>query len=73
MSEVFEAKLRKIGNSLGIIIPSQILEELKYHKGDTIHLVIPPSKNIKRNKILKNLAGIDKNKKQFKREKKDRF
>ena len=73
MSEVFDAKLRKIGNSLGIIVPSRIIEGFNYHKGDILHVVIPPSKNYQRNKLLKNLAGIDKRKKSFTREKKDRF
>jgi len=73
MSEVFEAKLRKIGNSLGIIVPSNIIEELNFHKGDVVHVVIPPTKNIKRNKLLLSLAGIDKNKIPFKREKGDRY
>ncbi len=73
MSEVFQAKLRKIGNSLGLIVPRHIIEELGIHKDDTINVVIPQSKTIKRNKILTNLAGIDKNKRQFKREKEDRY
>ena len=73
MSEVFKAKLRKIGNSLGIIIPSRIIEGLNFHKGDVVNVVIPPSKNIKRNELLIGLAGIDKDKTPFKREKKDRY
>ena len=40
MAEVFEAKLRKIGNSLGVIIPSEIIDELGYHKGDVVHIDI---------------------------------
>jgi antitoxin component of MazEF toxin-antitoxin module len=73
MSEVFEAKLRKIGNSLGIIVPAHIIKGLNFHKGDVVHVVIPPSKNIKRNKLLAKLAGIDENKISFKREKEDRY
>jgi antitoxin component of MazEF toxin-antitoxin module len=73
MSEIFEAKLRKIGNSLGLIVPSHIIEQLHFHKGDTIQVVIPPSVKIKRNKLIMNLAGIDKNKTSFKREKEDRY
>ena len=73
MSEVFKAKLRKIGNSLGIIVPSHIIEGLNFHKGDVVHVVIPPTENIKRNKLLGNLVGIDKNRTSFKREKEDRY
>ena len=63
MSELFEAKLRKIGNSLGVIV----------HRGDTVKLVIPHSENKRRNKKLLSLVGIDKDKKPFKRDKEDRY
>ena len=73
MTEVFETKLRKIGNSLGIIIPNEILRVLGYEKGDSIHVAIPLSDKKTRNKKLLLLAGIDKIKSEFKRDKKDRF
>ena len=73
MSEVFEAKLRKIGNSLGVIIPSKIIEELQFHQGDMIHLAIPPTDNNKRNDLILDIAGIDINKPRFKRDKRDRY
>ena len=73
MSEVFEAKLRKIGNSLGVIIPAKIIEELHFQKGDVIHLAIPPTNNVKRNDLILNIAGIDIKKPRFKRDKKDRY
>ncbi len=73
MSELFDAKLRKIGNSLGIIVPSKIIESLNFHKGDVVHVVIPPLENKKRNKLLLGLAGIDKDKKPFERGKEDRY
>ena len=73
MAEVFEAKLRKVGNSLGVIIPAKIIEELHFHQGDVVHLAIPPSDNGKRNELILELAGIDKGKPSFTREKQDRF
>ena len=73
MTEVFEAKLRKVGNSLGVIIPAQVIEELHVHQGDIIHLAIPPSDNGKRNALILDLAGIDSKKPLFKREDEDRF
>ena len=66
-------KLRKIGNSLGVIIPAKIIEELHFHQGDIVHLAIPPSDNSKRNDLILDLAGIDSKKSSFKREKTDRF
>lgn len=73
MTEIFEAKLRKIGNSLGIIIPSEIIEEMGFHKGDKIHLAIPPSETRKRNELIKRLAGVDAGKPPFERDKEDRY
>ena len=73
MVEVFEARLRKIGNSLGVLIPSHIIEELRFQKGDVIHIAIPPAETMKRNEILFELTGVDKKKSSFKREKEDRY
>lgn len=73
MADVIEAKLRKVGNSLGIIIPNDILQQLGYAKGDIIHLAISPADIKIRNRDLLALAGIDKGKKPFRREKRDRF
>lgn len=73
MSELFEAKLRKIGNSLGVIVPGHIIKVLEIHRGDTVKLVIPHSENKRRNKKLLSLVGIDKDKKPFKRDKEDRY
>jgi antitoxin component of MazEF toxin-antitoxin module len=73
MTEVFEAKVRKVGNSLGIIIPKEISELLGFDHGDTIHVAIPSTDLKNRNKKLLALIGIDRGKEPFKREKEDRF
>ena len=73
MAEVFETKIRRIGNSLGIIIPAEIIEELGYHNGDTISIAIPPSDLKKRNKLLKQLAGMCKGMSPFVRDEEDRY
>lgn len=73
MVEIFEARLRKIGNSLGILVPAHILEGLGFQKGDVIQVAIPPSETRKRNELLLELTGIDKKKTTFKREKEDRY
>jgi len=73
MSELFKAKIRKIGNSLGLIVPSYVIEEMGFHQGDIIHIIIPKSKNIDRNNKLIKMAGIDRDKRKFNREKMDRF
>ena len=73
MAEVFEAKLRKIGNSLGVIIPSNLIEELGVHRGDMIHVAIPVISNEKRNELLRRIAGTYQKTKAFKRDKEDRY
>ena len=73
MTEVFEAKVRRVGNSLGIIIPKDISELLGFGHGDTIHVAIPSTDLKTRNRMLMALIGIDCGKQPFKREKEDRF
>ena len=65
--------MRRVGNSLGVIIPSEIIEEMGFHKGDVIQVAILPSGTGRRNELLKKLAGIDKEKSPFKRDKGDRY
>ncbi len=39
---VLELKLRKIGNSVGVVLPKQALAHLKLAEGDTISLTETP-------------------------------
>lgn len=73
MTEVFEAKLRRIGNSVGVIIPAEIIEALGFDIGDVVHIAIPPSSKEKRNKAIMKLAGMYKKASSFKRDKRDRY
>ena len=73
MTEVFEAKVRRVGNSLGIIIPKEVSEALRFGHGDTIHVAIPSADLKTRNKKLMALIGIDRGKAQFRRDKGDRY
>lgn len=36
------AKVTQIGNSLGIVLPKEVLADLKVEKGDSLHLVKHP-------------------------------
>jgi hypothetical protein len=73
VTEVFEAKLRRIGNSLGIIIPAELIDEMDYHEGDVVKVMIPPADIEQRNQALLGLAGIYRGKRPFRREKGDRY
>ena len=72
MAVVFEAKLRKIGNAKGIIIPSHVLEKIHVVEGDTIRFIIPISESM-RLKALREISGKYKEAKPFKREYEDRY
>ena len=73
MSQVFKAKVRKIGNSYGVLIPVEIIEELHVDKGDELTISVATSDLEERNRILMEIAGIYEGKKPFKREKEDRY
>ena len=32
-------KLRKIGNSLGVILPKEVAEQMRLSEGDTLHII----------------------------------
>ncbi len=72
MSEVFEAKVRKIGNARGVLIPNDVLERIHAIEGETIQLIIPITR-ARRLKALRNVAGRYKRAKPFKREYEDRY
>ena len=73
MAEVFEAKLRRVGNSLGIIIPKEVIMATGYDDGDTIQVSIPSVNFEERNRLMRSIAGMYRGKGGFEREKEDRF
>jgi len=72
MSTVFEGKIRRLGNSMAVIIPKEILEETGAKEGDVVKLSVPIPKQ-RRKEVLKKVAGIDAESEPFTREKRDRF
>jgi antitoxin component of MazEF toxin-antitoxin module len=73
MSEVFKAKVRKIGNSYGILIPAEVLDEIQVGSGDEINVSISNDNLEERNRKLRGLAGVYTGNPSFIREKEDRF
>jgi hypothetical protein len=73
VSEVFEAKLRRIGNSVGIIIPNEVLSAAGYDVGDTVPVTIPKHDFTERNRKLRSIIGIHKGLPGFERDKEDRY
>ena len=73
MAEVFEAKLRRVGNSLGIIIPKEVIMAAGYDDGDIFQVSIPSENFEERNRLMRSIAGMYRGKGGFEREKEDRF
>jgi antitoxin component of MazEF toxin-antitoxin module len=65
MSEVFDAKVRKVGTSLGILIPNEQIIKENVKEGEILSWGFLREKNIQ--KALK-LKGIDKGAQPFERE-----
>jgi antitoxin component of MazEF toxin-antitoxin module len=72
MSRVLTARVRKVGNSLAVIIPKELLDEAGAGEGDSVSLslAIPTSR---RDSVIESVAGLDRGKRAFKREKRDRY
>ena len=71
MSSVFEGKIRRLGNSMAVIIPKVILEETGAKEGDVMKLSVPIPRQ-RRSEVFRKIAGIDARSGPFTREKSDR-
>lgn len=71
MSTVFEGKVRRLGNSMAVIIPKEILEETGTKEGDTLKLAIPIPKK-KREAAFRKMVGVDRGAQPFQRDERDR-
>src|SRR2546427_6510445 len=72
MSRVLTGKVRRVGNSLAVIIPKELSEESGASEGDTIKLSLAIPKAT-REAGLESIAGMDRKARPFAREKRDRF
>ena len=70
MPEMFNAKIRKVGTSLGVLIPKDYAEKEKLKEGETIKVGVLKARNIE---DVKKLYGIAKGMKPFERDKTDRL
>ena len=71
MAQVFEGKVRKLGNSMAVIIPRDVLAEAGVREGDVLKLAIP-APVARRRRVWRRVAGIDRGKPRFSREEHDR-
>ena len=72
MSQVFEGKVRRLGNSMAVIIPKKVLDEAGVKEGDLVKLSLPIPKS-RRREVLMKIAGVDSLAEPFRREKRDRI
>ena len=70
MSELFTAKIRKVGTSLGVLIPKEIVKEEKLREGQKIELSLLKRRRIE--EVLK-LFGTAKGAMPFERDRIDRL
>lgn len=64
MVEIFKAKVRNVGTSLGILLPGKIVREEKIREGEKIEVSI-----LKKNlKLIEESFGIARGASKFKRE-----
>ena len=70
MPEIFEAKLRKIGSSVGVLIPQDHLKSLQAEIGDTVEVGL--LKHRKRKEILEGFGMAKGFREPFQRDKKAR-
>ena len=71
MAQVFEGKVRKLGNSMAVIIPNDVLSQTGVREGDVLKLAIPVP-IAKRKRVWERVAGIDSGLPPFSREEHDR-
>lgn len=71
MNGLFKAKVRKVGTSLGVLIPKKIIEESEIKEGEEVAVVI--LLEAEREKLIKKAFGMTKGAGPFIREKEDRI
>jgi antitoxin component of MazEF toxin-antitoxin module len=71
MAELFKAKVRKIGTSVGVLIPKQIIEAEGIKEGEVIEVSLLRRKKL--DVLLKKLMGSAKGAGPFERDREDRL
>jgi len=69
MSEIFKAKVRKVGTSLGVLLPKEVTEKENVKSGQIVEIAILKQKNLEE---LWKAFGSAKGAKPFRRDHRDR-
>ena len=73
MAEVFEATVRKVGTSLGLLIPKEIINEEKIKEGEKVKVGLLKKRTHRELREVSSLFGSAKGTKPFKRDHIDRL
>ena len=70
MEQIFKVKIRRIGSSVGVLIPKRMIKQNKIKMGDEVEMVL-----LKKNRIdaIEKAMGIAKGAGPFRRENSDRI
>ncbi len=69
MSDLFKAKIRKVGTSIGVLIPKEIAEQEKIRLGEEVEIGLFKKKRLE---DIEKMFGIAKGAKPFVRDRTDR-
>ena len=70
--QLFKGRLRRVGSSLGVLVPKRALQDLRAHEGDEVEVVILPPRHERKSRLRSALGSVP-GLAPFKRERKDRF
>ena len=70
--QLFKGRLRRVGSSLGVLVPKRALEGLGAHEGDEVEVAILPPRHERKSR-LEDAIGSVPGLAPFKRERKDRY
>lgn len=70
MSGLFKTKVRKVGTSLGVLIPKDLITQHRIHEGETVEIALIKEKKLK---LIEEAFGVAKGAKNFERDRSDRL
>jgi antitoxin component of MazEF toxin-antitoxin module len=70
--ELFTARLRRVGNSLSVLVPKKALDDLGVGEGDEVEVALLPKPSDRRKRFLSAIGSVP-GLGPFERERKDRY
>ena len=70
--EIFRGRLRRVGNSLSVLIPKKTLDLLKLQEGDDVDVALMPTAGERQRRLAAAIGSVP-GLQPFKRDRKDRY